>query len=408
MMHMKKSSSAQTHSLSSDSWTARRASAQKSFPTLNEPTFAYGLDISTHPGAFDFDAISRAAEQDDVFSLHETLPSGVVRCDLITAQKLFPFVEKKLGTLLSPENKLESFHLSRVKNVLVVVIPPNTNVEEPLPILPHSNVFEHVFVWAQKNSSVSLTHIEKDPPSIHHTFRSTAVEIFAEDHSRVSYTSIQSFSSACQRIAFKRAHVSAHASVDWHWAEFGSLFSKVDVSSHLIGERASTKNLGIYLENGTQVMDIDANVYHSAPHTRSELLARGVLDDSSKNAYKGLIKMSHVASGSVGNQRADILVLSPLAEADPVPMLEIEGSDIRCSHAATISRLDAAKLFYLASRGLDESTSRSLVISGFLDYLLARFPSLNIVDESRSLIRLKLGLSPREESFLHSPAEVLA
>lgn len=406
-MSMSRSSSATASA--SASFSSLQSSARKTFPTLPLPSLKYGLDISTQPDSIDFSAISSVASKDVIFPVNETLENGVFVCDLSVLRERFPLLEKKIGSLLSLQNYFESFHLSNVKNILAIVVPEHVHVANPVAIAPGLSVFEHVVVFAQKNSSISLVHVEKDIQKEHHPFHSTAVEIFAEENARVSYTSIQALSPTRQRIAFKRARVEKNASVDWHWAEFGSQFVKLDVSSILNGEHASTKNYGVYLGNHSQILDVDASVHHLAPNTKSELLARGVLDDSSKNVYKGLIKMTHVASGSVGTQRADVLVLSPLAEADPVPMLEIEGSDIRCSHAATVSRLDENKLFYLVSRGLDEKTARSLYITGFLDHLLARFPSLSIVSESRSHITTKLGLSSlEEESFLHSPAEVLA
>ncbi len=390
---------------------ARQRSAKKAFDKLPLPVLKYGLDISTQTNGFDFDAISLASLNETPVSHNETRENGVVFCDLPTAKSLFPFVEKNWSSLLSLENKFESFHVANVKNTLVIVIPPNTTLTAPLTIPFTSNTFEHIFIWAQKNSSATLLHLEGNSPeqnlTLNSAYRSTAVEIFAEENARVSYAGIQSLSSSVQRVSFRRARVEKNASVEWHWAEFGSRFVKADVSSFLSGESASTKNIGVYFGNASQVFDVDASVHHLSPRTHSELLARGVLDDSSKNVYKGLIKMTPAARGSTGAQRVDVLVLSPSAEADPVPMLEIEGSDIRCSHAATVSRLDASKLFYLSSRGLDESAARSLYIHGFLGHLLTRFPTLHAIADYRFFVAEKLGVHANESTLSFHPAEAL-
>lgn len=389
-------------------WPSRQSAAQKSFAALPSPALSYGLDILSHSGEVDFDTILSFAQKDVLFSVNETFDQTISVLDFPSAQKKFPFLEKKLGTLLSAEDKFESFHLANVKNILVIVVPENVHASSPLSIVPGAGVFEHVLIYVQKNASISILHHEKDIQPHPCEYHSTAVEIFAEENARVTYTSTQTYSSVRNRFAFKRAHVEKNASVDWFWSEFGAVFSKLDVSSFLAGENASSKNIGIFLGSATQVSDIHAAVHHLAPRTHSELLARGVLDDSSKNVYRGLVKMTKDAPGSVGTQRADVLLLSPASEADPVPMLEIEGSDIRCTHAATVSRMDASKLFYLASRGIDESTARSLYINGFLSRLLERFPASSIINESRSRISRKLGISPsvEEESFLHSPEHV--
>mgnify|MGYP001594889105 CR=1 FL=1 len=382
---------------------ARQALARKSFTQLPIPMLKYGLDISTNIAPFDFDAIAAQSASENVVSTNETLGNGVVFCDLSTAKTLFPFVEKNWSTLLSLENKFESFHVVNVKNTLVIVIPANTKLAAPLTIPSSANTFEHVFIWAQRNSSATLLHLEgaslENESASASSYRSVAVEIFADENAHVSYAGIQTFPLRVERFSFKRARVEQNASVEWYWAEFGSHLVKADVSSFLSGENASTKNIGVYFGNASQVFDFDASVHHLSSQTHSELLARGVLDDSSKNVYKGLIKMTKDAKGSVGNQRADVLVLSPLAEADPVPMLEIEGADIRCSHAATVSRLDAFKLFYLTSRGLDESAARSLYIHGFLGHLLSRFPTLHAIADYRVFVAEKLGVHPTGESL---------
>ena len=392
----------------SSDWSVRQSSAQKSFSKIPSPAFAYGLDILSHTGEMDFDTILSFAQKDALFSVNQTFDQTISVLDFPSAQKKFPFIQKKLGTLLSLDNKFESFHLANVKNILVIVVPENVHASSPLSIVPGAGVFEHILIYVQKNASITLLHNEKDIQPHPCEFHSTAVEIFAEENARVTYTSTQTYTNVRNHFAFKRAHVEKNASVDWFWSEFGSTFSKLDVTSFLVGENASSKNIGIFLGNAAQVSDIHAAVHHLAPRTHSELLARGVLDDSSKNIYRGLVKMTKDAPGSVGPQRADVLLLSPSSEADPVPMLEIEGSDIRCTHAATVSRMDASKLFYLASRGIDESSARSLYINGFLSRLLEHFPIPSIVSESRSRIARKLGIAPlhEEESFLHSPEHV--
>lgn len=62
-----------------------------------------------------------------------------------------------------------------------------------------------------------------------------------------------------------------------------------------------------------------------------------------------------------------------MAEIDAVPMLEIENQDVRCSHAATVGRIDAEKLFYLMSRGIDRAAAEQILIDGFVEPYLSKF-----------------------------------
>ncbi|MDZ4256745.1 MAG: SufD family Fe-S cluster assembly protein [archaeon] len=377
------------------SFSMRQQQAANGFSALPYPTFTYGLDIRSTL-ALPVETHMRASSIPQEPLLHP-LPDGAIFCDLPTAMHTHShIIEPYLGSLLSSQNKFEAFHLSMIKNGFFLYLPPHVQVKEPILIPSLPDAVSHLFIYASPHSSATIFHPENDDGQ--KSFRSSAVEMVAEEGARIHYSSLQDFSGVDHRFSFKRARIGKDASVDWHWAEFGSAFTKLDVISFLEGANASTQNIGVFVEKGSQSMDIDARAYHRAPHTHSHLLARGVLDDYPKNVYKGLLNMRPEARGAVGNQRVDVLLLSPHAEADPVPALEIEGSDVRCSHAATVGRLDKERLFYLASRGLDEDAARALYIRGFLEHILSQFPHTFFHADCQHIIDSRL--------HLHHPAPI--
>ncbi len=370
--------------------------ARFAFERLPYPSLKYGLDIHTDVSSIRLEEVTQQFSNKKA-PFFQSLENGVILCDLETAFQKYPEkIAPIFGSLLSLGKKFEAMHLSLVSNGIFLYLPPNAQAKGPI-ILPAQNDFvSHVLILAEKDARASLIHTESHSASPKNSFSSSAVEIFACENAHVTYSSIQNNPLSFSRFAYKRAHIEKNASVDWYWSEFGSKLVKLDVISNLVGENASTRNMGLFLGNESQHFDMDASAVHLFPQTKSHLLARGVLNDSSKAVYKGLIKMTKEARGSVGNQRADVLLLSPNAEADPVPALEIEGSDLRCSHAATVGRLDKEKLFYLASRGLDEEGARALYIHGFLEFVLNQFFHSHILHESRRLIdsKLDLGINP--------------
>jgi Fe-S cluster assembly scaffold protein SufB len=325
--------------------------------------------------------------------------------DFTRAASNYSSLLSKVGSLLKEDSPLAQLHLSRVENGLLVYIPPHVRSTSPivLPSLPL--VFSHILVVAESHSCVTL--ILPLTPVPHASFQSAVVEVFAASYSNVSIISQQTLSLSCVHSSFKRAHVSDHASVDWFWVEHGSSFTLLDVSSDLAGENASSQNLGVLAASGEQVFDVSQSAMHLFPSSKSRLLARGVLDDSAKCVYNGLLKMTKEARGSVGNQRADFLLLSPKSEADPIPALEIEGSDVRCAHAATVGRLDKEKLFYLSSRGLSDDVARALYIQGFLEHVLHQFPLHDTMTTIRSCLAQSLDLSYHVDS-LASHEELVA
>ncbi len=383
--------------MSADFLSSIRSNALHTLSSLPSPAFKYGLDIQSAPASWDWLKIRSTHESNKGFSHHHIHESGVLVSDFARAFSEYPSILSKVGSLLKGDSPLAQLHLSKIQNGLLVYIPAHTRSTSPmvLPSLPL--VYSHILVVAEPHSSVTLILPESAVP--HASFQSSVVEVFASSHSNVSIVSQQTLSPSCVHSSFKRAHVDDHASVDWFWVEHGSAFTKLEVSSDLVGENASSQNLGVLAASGEQIFDISQSAVHLSPLSKSRLVVRGVLDDSAKCVYSGLLKMTKEAKGSVGNQRADFLLLSPKSEADPVPALEIEGSDVRCAHAATVGRLDKEKLFYLSSRGLPEDVARALYIQGFLEHVLHQFPLHDSMTTIRSCLAQSLDLSSHADSL---------
>ncbi len=114
--------------------------------------------------------------------------------------------------------------------------------------------------------------------------------------------------------------------------------------------------------------------HHAAPNSRSDLLIKGVFRDETKFHYTGLVKIDKGAQGSHAYQKNQNLLLSPGAFVESEPFLEIEANDVFCTHGSTTGRLSEDALFYLKSRGIDDSQARDLMIDGFLSEVIEKFP----------------------------------
>ena len=107
-------------------------------------------------------------------------------------------------------------------------------------------------------------------------------------------------------------------------------------------------------------------VTHAAPNTRSRQTARAIASDGSRVIFNSKVIVNAGANGSDSMQSCRGLLLSPNAEIDTRPQLEIHADEVKCAHGATVGRLDPDMLFYLLSRGLDRETAQSLLVFAFL------------------------------------------
>jgi len=94
---------------------------------------------------------------------------------------------------------------------------------------------------------------------------------------------------------------------------------------------------------------------------------KNVLDGHARGVFQGKIEVARQAQKTDGYQMNQALLLSPDAEIDCKPQLEIFADDVKCSHGATVGELDSDQLFYLVSRGIPAAEARAMLVRAFLD-----------------------------------------
>ena len=144
----------------------------------------------------------------------------------------------------------------------------------------------------------------------------------------------------------------------------------IDVS--LEGPGARVVLNGLYLPRGRQHVDFHTRVDHREPGGTSEQVYKGLLDGHGRGVFNGRVFVHRDAQQSDASQSNHNLLLSPDAEIDTKPQLEIFADDVKCSHGATVGQLDERAIHYVRSRGLGEEAARALLTYGFAEEVLAR------------------------------------
>ncbi len=171
---------------------------------------------------------------------------------------------------------------------------------------------------------------------------------------------------------------------------------------HLEGEGAECQNNCVYFARNEQKFIIETSNIHNAKQTTSNMLTKGVLDDKSKTINTGVVRIEPNAWGSNGYQRGDHLLLSKAAEVNPIPELQIQNHDVKCSHGVSITKIDDEKLFYFTSRGIPKETATAMFVQGFISPTLKFLP-----DNTKEEILNDLFKRSSQETFINrSEAEV--
>jgi Fe-S cluster assembly protein SufD len=311
----------------------------------------------------------------------ELVKKGVVFTDLHTAERTHPeLVARMIGQTVRPEEgKFAALAAAFSQNGVVLYIPKGVSVEQPLNSLlwgPGQNLahLSHILVWVDEGASVTYVHEAASPDENGASLHGGIVELKISDGASLRFVELQSWGRHVWNFSHERVNVGRDGTLDWIFGAIGSHLTKNFSELDLSGEGATGRMSGFYFTDGDQHLDHDTQQNHLAPHTTSDLLFKGALKGHSRSVWQGMIYVAQGAVKSDGYQANRNLVLSPNARADSIPGLEILADDVRCTHGATVGKLEQEPLFYLKSRGIPDKEAERLLVEGFFDPIMQRIP----------------------------------
>lgn len=165
---------------------------------------------------------------------------------------------------------------------------------------------------------------------------------------------------------------------------------KLDV--HLLGEGAEANLYGAYVCGGKEKVRMAVDMFHKVPHCNSRQLFKGVAGGDSRVDFYGKIIVAPDAQRTEAYQENHNLLLSDGAKVETKPQLEIYADDVKCSHGATVGRLNEDEQFYMRSRGISLEDAKVLQMISFISPVLENIPE----DTRREEIAAKLESAIRE------------
>jgi len=203
-------------------------------------------------------------------------------------------------------------------------------------------------------------------------FTNAVTEVILGEGARLSHYKLQSEGTRAFHVETIQARQSRNSYYESFSFATGADLSRTNVYTVLEGDAAECVLNGLYLADGTQHVDHQTFVEHIAPNCPSHELYKGILDGHSHGVFNGKVYVHPEAQKTDGKQSNNNLLLSAHARVDTKPQLEIFADDVKCTHGATVGRLDETALFYLRSRGIGLSVARQLLTYAFAADVLER------------------------------------
>jgi Fe-S cluster assembly protein SufD len=196
------------------------------------------------------------------------------------------------------------------------------------------------------------------------------IDIELETGARLTHLRLQDESPHAFHVGAVRISIAEAAAYDSFSLMLGSALARSEIRARLHGCRAHAALNAAQVLRGTQHADFSTVVAHDAPNGTSRQTVKNVLDGHARGVFQGKIEVARAAQKTDGYQMNQALLLSPHAEIDSKPQLEIFADDVKCSHGATVGELDADQLFFLRSRGIPLAEARGMLVRAFLSEAL--------------------------------------
>lgn len=265
----------------------------------------------------------------------------------------------------------------------VLRVAAGVQVDRPLRLLFVGACAEADLAWHARNvieleQGAQLTLIEQHLGASDQAHLGTAVsDLTLHPDATLHHVVLQQASVGSHLVRRSHYRLDARAQTHLHVLELGGSLVRHDLRAELVGDRAGFHSHGAFLPDGRQHIDTQLAIHHQARGTVSSASWRGVAGGRGRGVFRGAIVVAAGADGadaSLGNKN---LLLSPQAEIDTKPELEIYADEVKAAHGATVGQLDERALFYLRSRGIPAAQARTLLTAAF-----ARAPFDTLPDDA--------------------------
>ena len=303
----------------------------------------------------------------------ELLPAGLSITSLASEiENESQAVERHFAKLATPESgSFTALNAALAEDGVVIRLAANTVVDTPIHLVFLSDAgaegaatHPHNLIFADKHSQATV--IESYASGGGDIYFTNAVtEVFVAEGARLSHYKLQRESPNAFHVGTLQVHQARGSRYESFSFATGAELSRTNVYTTLAGDAAEAVLNGLYMVDGKQHVDHQTRIEHVAPNCPSHELYKGILDGRSHGVFNGKVYVHPEAQKTDGKQSNNNLLLSAEARVDTKPQLEIFADDVKCTHGATVGRLDDTALFYMRSRGISPSQARRLLTYAF-------------------------------------------
>ena len=242
-------------------------------------------------------------------------------------------------------------------------------------------------VVAESNASISVL---EEYIGTGEYFTNAVTEVFVQDNARVNHTRLQQESEASYHIGKTAISQGRDSHYTINEINLGAKLYRHNPEALQQGEQTETNLNGLTVATGQQTSDTHSIIALTKPHGTTNQLHKCIVGDRAHTVFNGKVFVPQAAQLTDATQLNRNLLLSSKARVDTKPELQITADNVKCAHGATVSQLEADEIFYLRSRGLNESEANQLLIDAFAAEIVDRLPLKSLRDKITQTIEQKI------------------
>ncbi|RMF25201.1 MAG: Fe-S cluster assembly protein SufD [Cyanobacteria bacterium J083] len=307
------------------------------------------------------------------------LPAGIYVGNLTNLPEAYcKYFRPFLATQPDKEEIFTSLNTASIADVAIIWAAPNAVVEKPIHLsfisLPGENVsFSQPRAWIVAEKNCKLKIIEEYAGQSSY-FTNAVTEIWLGENAQINHTRIQQEADNAYHIGKTAVSQARNSHYTLTEINFGAKLSRHNPQINQTGAQILTNLNGLTVANQQQTSDTHSVIHLTQPHGTTNQLHKCIACDRAHTVFNGRVLVPQAAQMTNAAQLNRNLLLSNQARIDTKPELQITADNVKCSHGATVSQLEAEEIFYLQSRGLTAANARNLLIDAFAAEIIQRIP----------------------------------
>lgn len=334
------------------------------------------------------------------------LPDGVLALPLDRAIAEIPEEIKKVLGKIAPWEKhpFVALNTAHLEQGIFIKILKNTELEEPIQIVfltkgsrQPVTTQPRVVIIVEPNAKAQIieSYIGEE-----FYFTNSVTEVLLAENAQLEHTKIQDESTDSYHLSMIQVVQHANSTYLSHNIALGGALARTDLNAFLDGQGCHCWLNGVYFNTGERLIDNHTRIDHAKPECNSFEVYKGILAGHSTGVFNGKIYVHKDAQRTDAKQTNQALLLHPAATIFTKPQLEIFADDVKCTHGATVGRIQEDAMFYLRARGIPKHIAAHLLVYAFASEVLEK-----ISNEELRLVTEKALFDRLEEAYARGETE---